>query len=403
MLSILSSAPETTWGSDTQRSGRYYAIDGIRGLFAVVVFLAHFHIQFHSLTHDKGVLFFASSVTWCITRAAVGIFFALSGFLFYGSLLKRPEPYFAFVGKRLRRLYPTFLFAFSIYLLFCLLFPSTSKLPDTLEARGVYIAANLLMLQGLLHPPMIVQSWTLTFTCVFYVSVPLVVWGFRRLSLMPKQRLFCLLGLWCVALCSLQVSPVMSNGIGFITGMIVAESLPWLAIKTSTAERRAELMAGVLFIAACVMLYAGFQWHTRSLGAAMPRELFSFYAVACRVGALSLTTVILFTLALEGNGLMRRALSFGPLAALGRLSYSWYLMHGIALKATVYLVQNTLTRFHVESSLLFVPALLLAMLFAWAIASGTYHLVEAGRLSIGPHHVGVRNTLSAAKPQVKAG
>src|SRR5260221_14456067 len=105
---------------------------------------------------------------------------------------------------------------------------------------------------------MIVQSWTLTFTCVFYVSVPLVVWGFRRLSLMPKQRLFCLLGLWCVALCSLQVSPVMSNGIGFITGMIVAESLPWLAIKTSTAERRAELMAGVLFIAACVMLYAGF-------------------------------------------------------------------------------------------------------------------------------------------------
>jgi peptidoglycan/LPS O-acetylase OafA/YrhL len=181
--------------------------------------------------------------------------------------------------------------------------------------------------------------------------------SFRRLNLSPKQRLACLIGFWLVALCSIRVSGVMTNGIGFITGMIVAESLPWLKSKASAMGRRAEVLAGILVMAACVMLYASFQWHTRSVDATMPRELFSFYAVACRITVLSLATVVVFTLALEGNGLTQRILSFGPLAALGTFSYSWYLMHGIALKATEYLTRNAVAGLHIESSLLFVPAL----------------------------------------------
>jgi exopolysaccharide production protein ExoZ len=386
MTSTFSITPANTWVRGTQGSARYQPIDGIRGLFALLVFLSHFHIQFRSLTHNQGILFFVSSAVWCITRAAVGVFFALSGFLFYGSLLKKPASYFTFVSKRLGRLYPTFLFAFSFYLFFCLAVPSASKLPEPAEARVVYIAANLLMLQGLLHPPMIVQSWTLTFTCVFYLAVPLVVWGFRRLALAPKQRLACLIGLWFVALCSIQISGVMTNGIGFITGMIVAESLPWLKTKASVMGRRAEALAGILVMAACVMLYASFQWHTRSVDAVMPKELFSFYAVACRITVLSLATVVVFMLALEGNGLTQRVLSFGPLATLGTFSYSWYLMHGIALKATEYLTRSALAKWHIESSLLFVPALIVAMLFAWVIAWGTYNLIEAR--TIGKRRVG---------------
>jgi exopolysaccharide production protein ExoZ len=397
MLSIFSSTPAANGSENAPRSSRYRAIDGIRGLFAITVFLSHFHVQFHFLTHDKGAMFFTSSAIWCITRATVGIFFALSGFLFYGSLLKRPEPYFSFVGKRLRRLYPTFLFAFSFYLLFCLIVPSASKLPAGAEARLLYIGANLLMLQGLLHPPMIVQTWTLTFTCAFYLTVPLVVWSFKKLNLAPKQRLLCLVALFCVALCSLGVSAVMANGISFITGMIVAESLPWLAAKAPASGRRVELMAGVLVTAICVMLYAGFRWHSGSPDPVMPRELFSIYVVACRVTALALSTVILFALALEGNGLTQRALSFGPLASLGSISYSWFLMHGIALKATGYLVQSALARFQVESSLLYVPALLVSMLFAWAIASATYNLVESRKLWSGRQGAAA---VSAAKPQI---
>ena len=363
-------------GSGTQTSVRNQAIDGVRGLFAALVFLAHFHVQFHLLTHNHGVLYFTSATLWCITRAAVGIFFALSGFLFYGSLLKRPEPCLTFFAKRLRRLYPTFLFAFALYLLFCLMFPSASKLPATGEARILFIGANLLMLQGLLHPPMIVQSWTLTFTCVFYLAVPAVVWGFRKLNFDRKQRLLSLAGLWLLALGSIRISGIMTNGIGFITGMIVAESLPWLKARTAAVGRRAELLAGLLVAAACCMLYVGFSWHAQFLDTPMPAELFTFNAVACRITVLSLTTMVIFVLALAGNGPTRRILSFGPLAALGSFSYSWYLMHGIALKLTGYLVERALAAWHMESSLLFVPALLLSLLFAWAISVATYHLIE---------------------------
>src|SRR5262245_16796697 len=202
-------------GNGTQNCSRNPAIDGIRGLFAMLVFLAHFHVQFHQLTHNRGILYFVSAAIWCVTRAAVGIFFALSGFLFYTSLLKRPEPWMSFFTKRLRRLYPTFLFAFSIYLLFCMAVPATSKLPGTTEARLVYIGANLAMLQGLLHPPMIVQSWTLTYTCVFYLALPVLIWVFRGLNLDRKQRLFSLGAMWLLALFSINISGVMTNGIGF--------------------------------------------------------------------------------------------------------------------------------------------------------------------------------------------
>jgi exopolysaccharide production protein ExoZ len=383
MITNLPVAPSPETCSGLQTSVRNPAIDGIRGLFAALVFLAHFHVQFHLLTHNHGVLYFTSATLWCITRAAVGIFFALSGFLFYGSLLKRPEPCLPFFVKRLRRLYPAFLFAFTLYLLFCLMFPSTSKLPATGEAKLLYIGANLLMLQGLLHPPMIVQSWTLTFTCAFYLAVPAVVWGFRKLNFERKQRLLCLVGLWLLALGSIPFSGVMTNGIGFITGMIVAESLPWLRTKTAVTGRRAELLAGLLVAAACGMLYVGFSWHAQFLDKPMPAELFTFYAVACRVAVLSLTTMVIFVLALAGNGPTRGILGFGPLAALGTFSYSWYLMHGIALKLTGYLVERALAAWHMEPSLLFVPALLVSLLFAWAISLATYHLIENRSLLAG--------------------
>jgi peptidoglycan/LPS O-acetylase OafA/YrhL len=68
--------------------------------------------------------------------------------------------------------------------------------------------------------------------------------------------------------------------------------------------------------------------------------------------------------------------SFGPLAALGSFSYSWYLTHGIALKLTGYVVEKVLAGRHIEPALLFVPALVLSLLFAWAISAVTYHLVE---------------------------
>jgi exopolysaccharide production protein ExoZ len=389
--------PATRWENETQGSARNRAIDGIRGLFALLVFLAHFHVQFHLLTHNRGALYFISSALWCVTRAAVGIFFALSGFLFYGSLFKRPEPYFRFFRKRLRRLYPTFLFAFSLYLLFCLLFPSVGKLPPGAEAKFVYIAANLLMLQGLLHPPLIVQSWTLTFTCVFYLALPGVVWVLRTLKLARTGRLLCLALLWLLALDSLRVSGVMTNGIGFITGMIVAEALPWLTGKTASLGRRVELLAAVLVVAVSIMLYTAFSWHAQFVDAAMPPALFSFYAVACRITVLSLTTIIVFALAIGGNGLTQRVLSCGPLAGLGTISYSWYLMHGVGLKVAGYIVDKAQAGRHIEPSLLFVPALLLSLLFAWAISSVTYHLIEIRRLRTRPRVLAQTPELSMSR------
>jgi exopolysaccharide production protein ExoZ len=358
------------------------ALVGMRGVFAALVFLSHFHVQFHYLTHDVGATFIASSAIWCLGRAAVLIFFTVSGFLFYGRLLKREEPYVTFVSRRLHRLYPTFLFAFSIYLILCFLFPAQSKLHGTVTENLLYIAANLLMLQGFLHPPMIVQSWSLTFTCVFYVLVPAVVWVFRKAALGPRQRLLALGALWVLALASIKVSGVMVSGVGFITGALMVELLPIFRAREGKLKGRVEILAWALIIAVWVMLYINFRWHTKVLDAAIPRELTSIYVVICRQIALSLTTIVVFTLALERAGAMQRGLGCRPLVALGKISYSWYLMHGLVLKATAVAASMFLLPAPANSFLWFVPVMLLAFAASWVAASCSFYLVES-RFSFG--------------------
>ena len=56
-------------------------------------------------------------------HAGVDLFFVLSGYLIYGSVVTRYQPFLPFIGRRLQRIYPAFAATFAMYVVLSLLFP----------------------------------------------------------------------------------------------------------------------------------------------------------------------------------------------------------------------------------------------------------------------------------------
>jgi len=129
------------------RPGRVIQMEGMRGYAVLLVFLVHHHNLFSSYLPASSALYSMSRFGNAIGHSGVDLFFVLSGFLIYGILLRKRTPYLSFCGRRLRRIYPTFLFVFGAYVLLCHLIPSISKLPQGLSKQALYLVENVLLLR----------------------------------------------------------------------------------------------------------------------------------------------------------------------------------------------------------------------------------------------------------------
>lgn len=155
----------------------------VRYILSIAVIVAHYA----ELTH--------SSYWFPITsNMAVGIFFGLSGFLVYGSFLKKENFRTYFLG-RVRRILPPYS---AVVLATALLMCSVSSLDvsDYFLSSGFwrYVIFNLGFanflqptLPGVLDGQEIMavngSLWTLKVEWGLYLSVPLLVWLFRRLKI----------------------------------------------------------------------------------------------------------------------------------------------------------------------------------------------------------------------------
>jgi len=161
--------------------------DLLRFSFAAIVFLVHAY----RLTGNDDLAFFSRFLS---SDLAVECFFVVSGFLIFMSYEYSPtlRTYFE---KRVRRIYPAY---FVVVVLCAVLGAMVSEhafsayflSPDLYR----YLAANLVFL-NFLHPtlpgvfvenPLVAVNgalWTLKIEVMFYLSVPLLVWFFRKIGL----------------------------------------------------------------------------------------------------------------------------------------------------------------------------------------------------------------------------
>ncbi len=153
---------------------RYYLIDGLRGVAALLVVLHHFYNETAGSIRDAVAVILPRPIEWVIERgtAGVDIFFIISGFVIALSVGRsRVTPrYFAnFALRRSLRLDPPYWTAILLSLAIAVVGDKVMKRPIVLPTWDGLLA-NMTYLQNILrYPRLVFVSWTLVHEIQFYL------------------------------------------------------------------------------------------------------------------------------------------------------------------------------------------------------------------------------------------
>lgn len=287
-------------------------MEGLRGVAVFLVFLVHFAAL--SAPWFAGVDWVVSLMYGlnAVGNTGVDLFFVLSGYLIYATLMRRPQPFGVFMARRLRRIYPAFLAVFAVYLVLGFAMPSLNKLPTT--DLPAYIIANLLLLPGLFPiTPLITVAWSLSYELFFYLLIPIVIAGVRLRAWSAPQRIAVL-----VAVSGLLFAYWAANGghprlAMFLAGMLLHELLSVTRWRPPAAL--ALFAAGVAVLLKVVPTVGSFGFTMKILA------LFVGFGLLC------------WACIAQPNSWLGRGLSWAPIRWLGNISYSYYLVHSLGLHA----------------------------------------------------------------------
>lgn len=295
-------------------------MEGLRGLAVFLVFLVHYVTLSMPLVPPGSALARGAALLHAMGNVGVDLFFVLSGYLIYGSLVARRQAYGPFIWRRVVRIYPAFLVVFALYLVLTVVFPGESKVPKDPEAAALYLLANLLLLPGLAPiEPMIAVAWSLSYEFFYYLVMPVLVTllALQRRRSMTRVLLFS--SLWLVGLLVASALGGPVRLLMFVPGILLHE---WLLLAPRSQGRSAFGAAALVLALALAAVPApgpaGQALKVSGLGL--------LFLVACRCS---------FS---DPQGWLARGLSWTPMRWLGNSSYSYYLIHGVALKALFMLV-----------------------------------------------------------------
>ena len=337
--------------------GRIVPMEGMRGLAALLVFFVHFRALFGHYAAgtllDKPI-----DILGTLGHTGVDLFFILSGYLIYGIVMDHRFNFGRFLGRRIRRLYPTFLAVFAVCLVASYMFPTRSKLPQSPSAAVPFIVANLLMLPGMLPVRAIITvAWSLSYEWFFYLSLPIVVAGLRVRRWPWRLR--------AVAVLLLSAGYVVASQLHLAQkprlAMFGAGVLLWELLRNTNIiaalPRKGEIVAAVLFVLNLLAIGTTHKIHGGSTAIAV-QDVPVIY-----VFSLFVSGFLLALYALAYHGFLSRFFSLAALRWVGNMSYSYYLIHGLTIVAIAALVQR------LSSSSTLGPAVLLLLLGSCLVAS----------------------------------
>jgi exopolysaccharide production protein ExoZ len=347
---------------------RLVAMEGMRGFAAILVFFVHFDALFRPYFRPDSFVAALAGVAGSFGHTGVDLFFVLSGFLIYGIVMKQHPSYLSFIWRRIRRLYPVFLLVLSLYLGLSIAFPSNSRLPASFPRALMYIGANLLMLPGMTAIPAIITvSWSLSYEWFFYLTIPFVIAIFRLRSWMAWQRVafFILLAIVECVLWLLGMSGHIRL-ILFASGIILWELVDEGVPRILSAWLEYVVTATFILSILAIGLSGAKQGETVLVLSKVPH----FYA------PLLFVSLPLFSLyAMFFDGFLGRIFSWDCLRWMGNISYSYYLIHGLALHG-VRLVVNHFFPPAPRSALFDVLLLVVCVSFTILCASLLFVVVE---------------------------
>jgi peptidoglycan/LPS O-acetylase OafA/YrhL len=274
-----------------------------------------------------------------------------------------------------------------LYLFLSACCPAENKIHGPLLSKIIYVGENVLLLPGVFSiPPIITVAWALSYEFLFYLMLPIVVFGLRLKSWSANQRcLFCLAILAGYLLLPLLGWPVPLRFAMFLAGMLLSEvsSRPDIGSLLSQEE---EVFAASLFIASLIMSYS------------MPKL---WVVPGCpsltgslKTASLSIGCFALVLFALRFDGFIKTAFSWTPIRWLGNISYSYYLIHGLTLKLIARVFHaNQWVR---SSILLSLTLLLLSFVATFTSASIIFVFIEKKHSPKWRHRAGGKRGYACA-------
>lgn len=287
-------------------SGRYEAIDGLRGYLALGVFFTHAVLTYFWYQTGKwgGQ---PAGIYGETGRTAVALFFCITGFLFWGKILRNPHKmdWLRLFRSRVLRLTPLYLFSVAV-----VFFIVAVKTGFSLNVSPKLLITQVLTwLTFSIIEPMNINGlksterinagvlWTLAYEWKFYLSLPLLAIFARGWAFILLAAAFALV---------YSFVPAEKIIINFLIGMLAAH----LVHRNGSRQWFSTAVPAIVAIACLVSLV-------------MPLGELRFW----------LEPVLLFTVFLviaQGNSLFG-LLTLPAAKYLGTVSYSLYLLHGIGL------------------------------------------------------------------------
>ena len=346
---------------------RLLPMEGLRGLAVTLVFLQHYTVQSQLIGLQDGPAAWFSQIFRTYGNYGVELFFVLSGYLIYGTLVRNNPKFGRFIFRRAQRIYPAFLVVFSVALAIALVTRDTAKIPSDPWKSAALISANVLLLPGLFPIGRIVEvAWSLSYEMFFYFVTAAFVLGAKMHARPTSVRvgaLSVITAVFLVASCG-NIPNFPIRMMPFFAGMLLAEGLgsglpPWTG-----------WVIPVTAFAASAMM------HLPPIGGEFAQTI-AFFS--------------LLTVCLSERGAVSRAMSWTPLRWIGNMSYSYYLVHGFIVRLFMLAISKFLP--HGMPSLLF--WILLPTLYATTLVSSSVLFIAIERpISLRPSGFGAPKTAS---------
>ena len=331
------------------RELKYPVIDGIRCYAALLIFMVHFFgsaaiimigLPEKDLTMKSGDPLIVALAYLADGNHGVDAFFIVSGFLMARIVVARKHvfEYWGFISNRLRRIYSAFLASLILgTLLRCLAFDWPFTFAD--------FAKNLVFANAVPGVQVVAYnfvSWSLGYEFAFYLIIPVLLILGRCLDARIAGAVLLLAAFLLVP------DPILrANGlfVGAFVGCFSDEQL-----------RRAAAHIPLLLIGPAYL-------------ALIPAKGLSLLLYKAYLFAFLVLAALLFVRLVFGRGRLVGWLQSRPVRAMGTISYSFYLLHTMALAIAMrWIIQPLGPEFPLWAGipLYFVTSLLLSLLGAWA-------------------------------------
>lgn len=305
-------------------------MEGLRGVAVVLVFVAHYHALFSGWLRPGSSTHALSSFVANLGHTGVDLFFVISGYLIYGAVIRKRVGYASFMRRRVERIYPTFTVIFAAYVALSLAFPAYSRIPADPAVAAGYLLQNFLLLPGIFSvEPMITVAWSLSYEIFFYLALPAMVAGLAMRRWPRRARVGFLLVATGVYVGYCLIGPHSRiRLIMFASGMLLYETIQWYG-RDRPLPRRADVLAVLLLLASLPLVYLLYE-NVEMLG------MVPFGARGgkqWRIVVLALAFFVFAGASFNSAHFLSRWTSWTPLRLMGNVSYSWYLIHGLTLRA----------------------------------------------------------------------